>query len=139
MAPRWPTRVFAAESVRRVIQVCDGNTVHFDLALAREMRNKTSQGEFTAHHHHTHVSMFASSSDCTGGAFLGSLPPPVSFILSSYTLLSLHFVTTQLRATSVTICTITALCRPTCLITCAHHIAFCLLHLATCIHTHICR
>ncbi|XP_033625996.1 HEAT repeat-containing protein 5B-like [Asterias rubens] len=50
VAPRWPTRVFAAESVRRVIQVCDGNTVHFDLALAREMRNKTSQDNYLVLH-----------------------------------------------------------------------------------------
>ena len=43
--PRWPTRVFAAESVRRVIQVCDGNTVHFDIEMAREMRTKTGGGK----------------------------------------------------------------------------------------------
>ncbi|XP_038071477.1 HEAT repeat-containing protein 5B-like [Patiria miniata] len=50
VAPRWPTRVFAADSVRRVIQVCDGNTVHFDLALAREMKAKTSQDNYLVLH-----------------------------------------------------------------------------------------
>ena len=47
--PRWPTRVFAAESVRRVIQVCDGNTVHFDIEMAREMRTKTGGGKTDMH------------------------------------------------------------------------------------------
>lgn len=48
--PRWPTRVFAAESVRRVIQICDGNTVHFDVALAREMRVKTTTNNYLVLH-----------------------------------------------------------------------------------------
>ncbi|XP_072169312.1 HEAT repeat-containing protein 5B-like [Diadema setosum] len=48
--PRWPTRVFAAESVRRVIQICDGNTVHFDVALAREMRIKTATNNYLVLH-----------------------------------------------------------------------------------------
>ena len=48
--PRWPTRVFAAESVRRVIQVCDGNTVHFDIEMAREMRTKTGGGKTDVMH-----------------------------------------------------------------------------------------
>lgn len=43
--PRWPTRVFAAECVRRVIVACEGNkTAHFDLALAKEMQLTKSRG-----------------------------------------------------------------------------------------------
>nr|CAD7424524.1 unnamed protein product [Timema monikensis] len=37
--PRWPTRVFAAECVRKIIVACEGNKgAHFDLALAKEMQ-----------------------------------------------------------------------------------------------------
>lgn len=45
--PRWPTRVFAAECVRRIIAAClsSKNTpAHFDLALAKEMQLTKSRG-----------------------------------------------------------------------------------------------
>jgi hypothetical protein len=43
--PRWPTRVFAAECVRRIIVACEGNKgAHFDLALAKEMQLTKSRG-----------------------------------------------------------------------------------------------
>nr|XP_006814260.1 PREDICTED: HEAT repeat-containing protein 5B-like [Saccoglossus kowalevskii] len=50
VAPRWPTRVFATECVRRIISVCDGNTVHFNLALAREMKSRTAKGDYLVLH-----------------------------------------------------------------------------------------
>ncbi|CAG2054118.1 unnamed protein product [Timema podura] len=43
--PRWPTRVFAAECVRKIIVACEGNKgAHFDLALAKEMQLTKSRG-----------------------------------------------------------------------------------------------
>ena len=43
--PRWPTRVFAAECVQRIIVACEGNkSAHFDLALAKEMQLTKSRG-----------------------------------------------------------------------------------------------
>ncbi|GFX28551.1 HEAT repeat-containing protein 5B [Trichonephila clavipes] len=36
VSPRWSTRVFAAESLQRIINTCEGKNVHFDLGLARE-------------------------------------------------------------------------------------------------------
>ncbi|XP_065165699.1 HEAT repeat-containing protein 5B isoform X3 [Atheta coriaria] len=38
--PRWPTRVFAAECVRKIIATCENNvTAHFDLSQAKEMQS----------------------------------------------------------------------------------------------------
>ncbi|XP_071963983.1 HEAT repeat-containing protein 5B-like isoform X2 [Antedon mediterranea] len=48
--PRWPTKMFAVESVRRVFQVCNGITVHFDLALAREKRTQTNKSDYLVLH-----------------------------------------------------------------------------------------
>lgn len=42
--PRWPTRVFAAECVRRIIVACSNNAPHFDLAAAKEMQLTRSRG-----------------------------------------------------------------------------------------------
>lgn len=43
--PRWPTRVFAAECVRRIIMTChSARGAHFDLALAKEMQLTKSRG-----------------------------------------------------------------------------------------------
>ncbi|XP_060537015.1 HEAT repeat-containing protein 5B isoform X2 [Cylas formicarius] len=41
--PRWPTRVFAAECVRRIIAACEVSekSAHFNLGRAREMQRKT--------------------------------------------------------------------------------------------------
>lgn len=45
ITPRWPTRVFAAQCVRRIVAACVYNKAHFDLALAKEMQ--TSKGKST--------------------------------------------------------------------------------------------
>lgn len=39
--PRWKTRVFAAECVRRIISTCEqGNSKHFDLIAAKDLQNR---------------------------------------------------------------------------------------------------
>lgn len=39
ITPRWPTRVFAAQCVRKIVTACVNNKqAHFDLALAKEMQ-----------------------------------------------------------------------------------------------------
>lgn len=39
ITPRWPTRVFAAQCVRKIVAACVNNKhAHFDLALAKEMQ-----------------------------------------------------------------------------------------------------
>ena len=43
VAPRWPTRVFAIECMRKVMAVCDGNENHFSLAMAKALR-QSGQG-----------------------------------------------------------------------------------------------
>lgn len=50
--PRWPTRVFAAECVRRIIISCEGNNknAHFDLAQAKEMQLSKGKGDFLVLH-----------------------------------------------------------------------------------------
>ncbi|XP_034252934.1 HEAT repeat-containing protein 5B isoform X2 [Thrips palmi] len=49
--PRWPTRVFAAECVRRIIMACHGaRTAHFDLALAKEQQFTKSRGDYLVLH-----------------------------------------------------------------------------------------
>ncbi|XP_069685594.1 HEAT repeat-containing protein 5B isoform X2 [Periplaneta americana] len=49
--PRWPTRVFAAECVRRIIVACEGNkSAHFDLTLAKEMQLTKSRGDYLVLH-----------------------------------------------------------------------------------------
>ncbi|KAK6641234.1 hypothetical protein RUM44_012943 [Polyplax serrata] len=49
--PRWPTRVFAAECVRRLIAACQGDEpAHFDLALAKEMQFSKSRADFLVLH-----------------------------------------------------------------------------------------
>ncbi|XP_055635058.1 HEAT repeat-containing protein 5B isoform X2 [Toxorhynchites rutilus septentrionalis] len=49
--PRWPTRVFAAECVRRIILTCENsNAAHFDLLLAKEMQITKSRGDYLVLH-----------------------------------------------------------------------------------------
>uniref|UniRef100_A0A8D8UIW2 HEAT repeat-containing protein 5A n=1 Tax=Cacopsylla melanoneura TaxID=428564 RepID=A0A8D8UIW2_9HEMI len=50
--PRWPTRVFAAECVRKIIAVCvqTGNMAHFDLALARELVASKNKSDYLVLH-----------------------------------------------------------------------------------------
>ncbi|XP_035216852.1 HEAT repeat-containing protein 5B-like isoform X2 [Stegodyphus dumicola] len=38
VSPRWSTRVFAAESLQRIITACEVKAIHFDLAQARESK-----------------------------------------------------------------------------------------------------
>lgn len=49
VTPRWPTRVFAAQCVRRIIAACVNNKqAHFDLALAKEMQLSKGKGAINA-------------------------------------------------------------------------------------------
>lgn len=49
VSPRWPTRVFASESVQRIMTVCEKKRAHFDLALARELKRDTGKGMYVYH------------------------------------------------------------------------------------------
>lgn len=49
--PRWPTRVFAAECVRRIIATCESaNPIHFDLIQAKEMQMTKSRADYLILH-----------------------------------------------------------------------------------------
>lgn len=49
--PRWSTRVFAAECVRKIIITCDAaNTIHFDLVRAKEMQIINNRGDYLILH-----------------------------------------------------------------------------------------
>ena len=49
--PRWPTRVFAAECLRKIIEeCCAGNRAHYDLGLAKEMQLTQSRGDYLVLH-----------------------------------------------------------------------------------------
>ncbi|XP_021099488.1 HEAT repeat-containing protein 5A isoform X6 [Heterocephalus glaber] len=49
--PRWGTRVFAAECVCRIINQCENaNSMHFDIALAQEMKKRDSRSDFLVLH-----------------------------------------------------------------------------------------
>lgn len=49
--PRWPTRVFAAECVRKIITTCEAaNPVHFDLIQAKELQMTKSRGDYLILH-----------------------------------------------------------------------------------------
>ncbi|XP_076321914.1 HEAT repeat-containing protein 5B isoform X4 [Tachypleus tridentatus] len=50
VSPRWPTRVFSAISLRRIIEACDGNRAHFDLAMAREQKLIKPKEDFLVLH-----------------------------------------------------------------------------------------
>ena len=43
--PRWPTRVFATGCIKKIIVVCQSKQGHFDLAVARRLREETGEGE----------------------------------------------------------------------------------------------
>lgn len=44
--PRWPTRVFAAECVRKIIGTCEPNRgAHFDLVQAKELQMIKNRGK----------------------------------------------------------------------------------------------
>lgn len=48
--PRWTTRVFAAQCIAKIIQECENNRAHFDLALAREMQATKLKGDYLVLH-----------------------------------------------------------------------------------------
>lgn len=49
--PRWPTRVFAALCLRKIIEdCCQGNRAHYDKSLAQEMHLMQSKGDFLVLH-----------------------------------------------------------------------------------------
>lgn len=50
VGPRWPTKVFAAESLHKIITLCQGHRAHFDLALAREERSLNPRQDFLVLH-----------------------------------------------------------------------------------------
>ncbi|XP_054269957.1 HEAT repeat-containing protein 5B-like isoform X2 [Macrosteles quadrilineatus] len=67
--PRWPTRVFAAECVRRIVvacQACRNTPAHFDLSIAKEMQFTKSRGDYLVLHLSDLVRMafMAATSDC---------------------------------------------------------------------------
>ncbi|XP_019382460.1 PREDICTED: HEAT repeat-containing protein 5B isoform X3 [Gavialis gangeticus] len=51
VAPRWATRVFAADCLCRIIMLCENaNKAHFDLALARSAKLKNTKNDFLVLH-----------------------------------------------------------------------------------------
>lgn len=44
VAPRWVTRVFAADCLCRIILLCESDKAHFDLAAARSAQAKNPKG-----------------------------------------------------------------------------------------------
>ncbi|XP_031626262.1 HEAT repeat-containing protein 5B isoform X2 [Contarinia nasturtii] len=49
--PRWPTRVFAAECVRKIINACESSSpIHFDLIQAKEMQITKSRADYLILH-----------------------------------------------------------------------------------------
>lgn len=49
--PRWPTRVFAAECIRKIITTCENtNPIHFDLIQAKELQMTKSRGDYLILH-----------------------------------------------------------------------------------------
>lgn len=44
VAPRWVTRVFAADCLCRIILLCESDKAHFDLATARSAKAKNPKG-----------------------------------------------------------------------------------------------
>ncbi|TMS04894.1 HEAT repeat-containing protein 5B [Larimichthys crocea] len=45
VAPRWVTRVFAADCLCRIILLCENDKAHFDLAAARSAQAKNPKGD----------------------------------------------------------------------------------------------
>ncbi|XP_050406917.2 HEAT repeat-containing protein 5B isoform X1 [Patella vulgata] len=50
VAPRWPTRVFAVECLMKIIIACEEEDVQFDLAGAKQLKEKTGNGNYLALH-----------------------------------------------------------------------------------------
>ncbi|XP_034187118.1 HEAT repeat-containing protein 5B isoform X2 [Osmia lignaria lignaria] len=67
ITPRWPTRVFAAQCVRRIVTACVNNKqAHCDLSLAKEMQMTKGKNDFLVLHLSDLVRMafMAATSDC---------------------------------------------------------------------------
>ena len=45
VAPRWPTRVFAINCLLKVMAACEGDEVHFDLSLAKQLQQRNQGTE----------------------------------------------------------------------------------------------
>ncbi|XP_041645495.1 HEAT repeat-containing protein 5B isoform X2 [Cheilinus undulatus] len=50
VAPRWVTRVFAADCLCRIILLCENDKAHFDLAAARSAQAKNPKGDLLVLH-----------------------------------------------------------------------------------------
>uniref|UniRef100_A0A3Q3VL01 LAA1-like C-terminal TPR repeats domain-containing protein n=1 Tax=Mola mola TaxID=94237 RepID=A0A3Q3VL01_MOLML len=50
VAPRWVTRVFAADCLCRIIMLCENDKAHFDLAAARSAKAKNPKGDLLVLH-----------------------------------------------------------------------------------------
>lgn len=49
--PKWPTRVFAAECVRKIITTCEtANSIHFNLVKAKEFQMVNNRGDYLILH-----------------------------------------------------------------------------------------
>ena len=46
LSPKWPTRVFAMECTRMILEVCKDHKNHTDLAQARMLKDKNTSGMF---------------------------------------------------------------------------------------------
>ncbi|XP_011297784.1 HEAT repeat-containing protein 5B isoform X2 [Fopius arisanus] len=67
VSPRWPTRVFAAQCIRRIIATCMNNKqAHFDLSIAKELQQIKGRGDYLVLHLSDLVRMafIAATSDC---------------------------------------------------------------------------
>ncbi|XP_043481713.1 HEAT repeat-containing protein 5B isoform X4 [Leptopilina heterotoma] len=67
VTPRWPTRVFAAQCVRRIVAACMiDRQAHLDLSLAKEMQSIKGRSDFLVLHLSDLVRMafMAATSDC---------------------------------------------------------------------------
>lgn len=67
VSPRWPTRVFAAQCIRRIIATCINNKqAHFDLLVAKELQQAKGRGDYLVLHLSDLVRMafIAATSDC---------------------------------------------------------------------------
>lgn len=45
ITPKWPTRVFAMECIRLILDVCKSHEQHTNLALARKIKDENSSGK----------------------------------------------------------------------------------------------
>lgn len=69
LSPRWPTRVFAAEIVQKLIALCETERAHLDLALAKELQlSNGGKSDYLVLHLSDLVRMafMAATSDNTG-------------------------------------------------------------------------